>query len=60
MLDHMTMPVLFAVLIGLLAVVAMGVYLTLRIVGERAKASDETPDEGTGGEKLVARSQRGR
>lgn len=42
MLDHMTMPVLFAILIGILAVVAIGVFLTLRIVGERSKATDET------------------
>jgi len=41
MLDHMTMPVLFAILIGLLAVVTIGVFVTLRIVGERSKASDE-------------------
>ena len=43
MLNHMTMPVLFAILIGILAVVTIGVFLTLRIVGERAKASDERP-----------------
>lgn len=43
MLNHMTMPVLFAILIGLLAVVTIGVFLTLRIVGERSRASDEPP-----------------
>ena len=40
-LDHMSMPVLFAILIGLLAVVTVGVFVTLRIVGERSKAGDE-------------------
>ena len=42
MLDHMTMPVLFAILIGLLAVVTIGVFLTLRFVGERGIAGDES------------------
>lgn len=42
MFDHMTMPVLFALLLGLLTVVTIGVFLTLRIVGERSKARDET------------------
>lgn len=46
MLDHMTMPVLFAILIGVLAVVTIGVFLTLRIVGERSKAGDEAPAPG--------------
>lgn len=41
MLDHMTMPVLFAILIGILAVVAIGVFLALRIFGERSRADDE-------------------
>lgn len=41
MLDHMSMPILFAILIGLLAVVTVGVFITLRIVGERSKAGDE-------------------
>lgn len=41
MFNHMTMPVLFAVLIGILAVVSAGVFLTFRIVGERIRSTDE-------------------
>lgn len=48
MLNHMSMPVLFAILIGILAVVTIGVFLTLRIAGQRIKAGDErTVDHGT-------------
>lgn len=43
MLDHMTMPVLFAILIGVLAVVTIGVFLALRLFGERSRAGDEAP-----------------
>ena len=46
MFDHMTMPVLFALLLVLLAVVSIGVFLILRIVGERTKASDESAQPG--------------
>jgi hypothetical protein len=45
MLDQMTMPVLFAILIGLLAVITTGVFLALRIVGARNKAGDEPQPE---------------
>ena len=47
MLDNMTMPVLFAIVIGILAVAATGVFLTLRIVGEHIKSGDETPSRAT-------------
>ena len=46
MFDHMTMPVLFAILVGLLAVATIGVFLTLRIVGARSKAGDEAVQPG--------------
>lgn len=41
MFDHMSMPVLFAILIGVLAVLSIGVFLAFRIVGERIRTSDE-------------------
>ncbi len=41
MFNHMTMPVLFAVLIGVLAVISAGVFLAFRIVGERIRSTDE-------------------
>lgn len=43
MLDHMTMPALFTILVALLAVVSAGLFFVFRIVGERAKSSDEDP-----------------
>lgn len=44
MFNHMSMPVLFAVLLVLLAVVSAGVFLAFRIFGQRTKADDEHGD----------------
>ena len=46
MFDHMTMPVLFAIMLVVLAVVSIAVLLILRVVGERSKASDEPAARG--------------
>ncbi len=35
MLDQMTMPVLFAILIGILALITVGTLVVFRIVGDR-------------------------
>lgn len=45
MLNHMTMPVLFAVLIAVLAIISAGVFIAFRIIGERVRASDEAPPQ---------------
>lgn len=38
----MSMPVLFAILIGLLALVSMSLFLVFRVVGNRTKSTDES------------------
>ena len=41
MLEQMSMPVLFALLIAVLAVITIGAFLAFRILGGRKKSSDE-------------------
>lgn len=41
MLDQMSMPVLFTLIIVVLAILSTAIYLGFRIIGERAKSSDE-------------------
>ncbi|MFF0345159.1 hypothetical protein [Kribbella sp. NPDC004875] len=43
MLDQMSMPVLFAILISALALVSLGVVVGVRIIAQRADAGGSVP-----------------
>ncbi len=50
MLDQMTMPVLFAILIGFLALITVGTLVVFRIIGDRTRGGgrstrDEPPSD---------------
>ena len=48
MLDHMTMPVLFLILIAVLAIVSAGVYVATRVAGERIRTREAKAEAKTG------------
>lgn len=43
MLNHMTMPVLFAVLIGVLVLVSVAAFFVFRVLGARAQTNATKP-----------------